>query len=347
MDHENVRQKQVVYPGFVTFEGVQVWLQRCQGDDQHPDMWTYVYGRFPPAGRMVTIINKDHLIRSEGEWIFDSTTENIAAKDPAFTGDTPAMASGRTGRAVAWRRLNGDRIDLPAPRMVIQIDVVGAMEKRPDSQDAADDTMTRLRELSVKPDHFGIDKTGVGQGEHDIIRRQWKMKVGFTDQLEDGAAPIYGINYSESATNIKVAEEDTALPEDMYDGIASELWYAGSRLIEYDIVRFGRGVDAKTFEELSGRKGSTRVGKGRKQSVESKKDYKKRTGQGSPDRADATLILLQVARSVMPNLIPKAKDTEVEAAPAENTWGREKEIQEFGSVAIIGFDGGKPMEMAD
>jgi hypothetical protein len=344
MDHENVRQRAEVYKGFVTYDGVQGWLQRCHGDDNHPDMWTYVYGRFPPAGRMVTIISKDHLMRSEGEWIFDSTTENFAAKDPAFTGDQPTLAAGRTGRAVAWRRMNGERVDLPSARMVIQVDAVGIMP-RGDTQDAADYTMSRLRELSVKPAHFGIDKTGVGQGEHDIIRRQWRMKVGM-EGLEEGPAQIYGVHFSEQATDVKVADEDTEVPREMYDGIASEVWYAGSRLIEYDVVRFGRGVDVKTFEELSSRKGSTRVGKGRKQSVESKKDYKKRTGAGSPDRADAVLLLIQTARLATANLIPRAKDTEVEAAPAENTWGMEKSI-EFDGINIAGLDGAKEMETKD
>lgn len=346
MDHENVRQKMIVYPGFVTYEGVQVWLQRCHGDDQHPDMWTYVYGRFPPAGRMVTIISKDHLIRSEGEWIFDSSTENFASNDPAFTGDQPAMATGRTGRAVGWRRINGERIDLPAPRMVIQIDMVGVIP-RGDTQEMADELMTRLKYLGVKPAHFAIDRTGIGQGVHDVVRRQWKLKVGASDQIEDGAATIYGVHFSETASEVKVADEDTEVPKDMYDGVIAELWYAGSRLIEYDCVRFGRGVDVKTFEELSSRKGSSKVGKGKKQSVESKKDYKKRTGFSSPDRADAVLLLIQVARMATANLIPKAKDTEVEVAPAENQWGREVEIRQFGALEIRGMDGAPVMETAD
>ena len=347
MDHENVKQKKIVYKGFVTWEGVQLWLKRCHMDDQHPDMYTYVYGRFPPAGRLTAIISQEHLIRSEGEWLFDSSTENFASFDPAFTGDLPAMACGRTGRAVAYRRMNGDRVELDSPRMCIQIDTVAIIPKVDDTQIMADEVMSRLRQLSVKPQHFAIDRSGVGKGVHDVVRRQWKMKVGFTDQLEEGVAPIYGVNYSESGTEVKVAEEDTEIPKDLYDGIKSELWYAGSRLIEYDVVRFGRGVDAKTFEELSSRKGSSKVGKGRKQCVEGKPEYKKRTGAGSPDRADATLLLIQVCRMATSNLIPKAKDTEVEAAPPENKWGQEMAVGEFGSINMSGFDGATVMAKED
>ena len=74
MDHENVKQKQIVYKGFVTWEGVQLWLKRCHMDDQHPDMYTYVYGKFPPQGTTRAVVAANDLRKSEREWVFDGRT---------------------------------------------------------------------------------------------------------------------------------------------------------------------------------------------------------------------------------------------------------------------------------
>ena len=64
----------------------------------------------------------------------------------------------------------------------------------------------------------------------------------------------------------------------------------------------------------------------------------------SPDLADATLIMIHVARITTPGLIPKAKDTPaakpVRQVPAWSGFG-----QQFGAATIVGMRG--PGELQD
>lgn len=338
MRTENVMAKKTIFPRMITYEGVQKIIRsQAGGNDQHPNVYTYVYGRFPKTGVQTTIINSNHLRRAEGDWIFDGPTIAIAGSDPAFTGDLPAMTIGRVGRAVGWVDYKGEKHELPEPAFKIQADGTMILPHG-DTQDVADENMARCKQLGIKPENFGIDKTGTGRGVHDVIRRQWKDKVSPLAETDDGAAPILGVEYAASPSEVKVADEDTQTPKELYDRMATELWMAGSKLFEYDIIRIGRGVDQKTSEELAGRRGGMKVGIGKKQSVEAKDAYKGRTGETSPDRADSFLIMLHVARMRVPSLVPRAKDTrDLPAAPRE-TGGWEGFEMAFGGATMSGLD---------
>jgi hypothetical protein len=354
MQHENVVQRRIVYPGFVTYAGVQNWLAQCNGDPEHPDMYTYVYGKFPPQGTTRAIVQTKDLERSRREWVFDGPTENFAFSDYAFTGDLPTIGTGRSGHAVAYIDQGGQKHELTRPGSRIQIDLVAIMP-RGDTQDLTDEVLSRLKDLSIKPWHYGDDRTGVGQGVHDLVRRQWKQKIGPYDpdavpdgvegyDLSGGAAPTYGIHFGQEGTRNRVADEDTQLPVDMYDGIRSEVWYVFGRLCELDVIGFGKGVDAKTIEELASRRGGRPVGKGKKLAVESKEVYKARTGNPSPDRADAVTGLVHVMRVATDRLIPKARGTEEDEEPDRP---HSMEIESWGTIEMHGMDGPAPLSLKD
>lgn len=333
--HENVVAKRTIYPGFVTYEGVRNWLQRCEYDTDHPDYWTYVKGMFPPEGTQATIIRAEHLVKSQGEWIFEGMTTIVGAHDPAFSGDRPTFGAARVGKAIAWRTLSGQRRELTSPRIAVQIDNVEVIP-RGDTQDLVNENLTRCKDLGIKAHNFGCDKTGTGIGVHDIAARQWYRKVEGSDR--DDAAPIQGIGYGESPTELKICEEDTMTPKLMFDRMCAELWYASAKLIEFDCVRFGRSIDHETFAELSSRKGGSRPGLGMKRAVETKDAYKRRTGRPSPDKADVVTMLLQIARVSVAGLIPKAPSTS--AAPAEERLKPlDGEIPMATSYAMTGMDG--------
>lgn len=307
MKSENVVQKRDVYKRFFTWNGYKMKLRQYSGDPDHPMMWSEVYGMFPPRGNKTAIIQKHWVDNSFGEWIFDGGVVTVAAVDPAFTGDLPTIATGRIGHAVAYRTSSGDRIDLDEPGNRLQIDAVGVLP-RGDTQDLADEIMQRLKELGVRPEYFAIDRTGIGQGVHDNIRRQWYAKVtGAVNARATEPAPIMGINYAEKATDVLVCEEDTKTPAELYDGIRSEIWYATGRFFEYQYVKIGAGVDMDTVQELVDRRGGSPSGKGKLLQVESKDSYKAR-GNKSPDKADAVTMLVQCAR-IASALTPKSPDT--------------------------------------
>lgn len=337
---ENYLARKKIFPRMIDYDGVQKIIKACGGNAEHPNCYTLLYGRFPKSSLMGTVIKVEHVNRSQGEWVFEGRTRSLAANDPAYTGDDPSIANGRVGKAIAWIDFNGMRHDLPAPKTAIQVDAVGVLD-RGDTQAMASDILERCRILNVSPGGFGIDRTGIGQGVHDIVRRQWKGKVGDFDGPNE-LPSIVGIHYSEKPTKIKVCEEDTETPAEMYDIVATELYYAAGKLIEHDYVRFGKGVPNRVYEELTGRMGGMQVGLGRKLTLESKSAFKSRTGSASPDMADVTTVLIHVARVTTATLVVRAKETKpTEQMRRSEPWSGFD--QQFAGADLDGF-GVTPME---
>jgi len=112
-----------------------------------------------------------------------------------------------------------------------------------------------------------VDDTGVGGG--------------VTDKLKDLGCSVIPINFGRRAVNKK-----------KYPDIISEMWFnlAGS------LKKIGLPDDRILIEELSGRHYKYTQDERRK--VESKEEYKKRTGRRSPDLADA-MILCYFTKGIM------------------------------------------------
>jgi len=332
---ENVVQNRTVFPRFITANGVRMKIKDVGGDPDHPLIWSEVAGMFPPSGTMSAIIQKHWVDRARREWIFESATQTVAAEDVALSGDLPTLSCGRIGKAVAWRDYEGTRHELPEPRWALQADVVGLLPRTNDSQVLADETMERLQPLGVKPELFGIDRTGVGQGTHDIIRHQWKHKV---DSSQPSPVTIHGIHWGEKPTLIPICAEDTKTPQQLYSDIIAEMWYATAKFFEYEFIAIGKGVDDFTVSELVNRLGGSPVGKEKKQAVESKDIFKLRNNGKSCDRADAFVQMVQVARTAVKELRPKAPDTKIEKTP------RERPPMQGGLVFadVAGFDSMAP-----
>ena len=104
-----------------------------------------------------------------------------------------------------------------------------------------------------------IDDTGVGGG--------------VTDRLVKLGAQVVPINFGGSPINRK-----------KYPDIISEMWFNLAGMID----KIGLHRDQELLAELSSRHYKYTPDERRK--VESKDDYKKRTGRHSPDRADATIL---------------------------------------------------------
>jgi len=341
MKSENVIHKADIHKRFFTWNGYRMKLKQYSGDPDHPMMWSEVYGMFPPRGNKTAIVQKHWVDRAYGEWIFDGGSVTIAAVDPAFTGDLPTMATGRVGHAVAFRTYNDEVIKLDSPAMRVQIDAVGVLP-RGDTQELADSIMDRLKDLGVMPSNFAIDRTGIGQGVHDAIRRQWLTKVQNVVNPRGVADPvsIMGINYSEKATDALICEEDTKAPFQLYDGIRSEIWYATGRFFEYEYLKVGKGCDQETIQELVDRRGGSPAGKGKLLQVESKDVYKAR-GNKSPDRADAFTMLVQCARISMA-IRPQSPDTQPLEEESTIADYADSFSVKFGTPIDLGFNNTLP-----
>lgn len=106
---------------------------------------------------------------------------------------------------------------------------------------------------------INVDDTGVGGG--------------VTDKLRELRANVVPINFGGAAMNKR-----------KYPDIISEMWFNLAELLP----SIGLRDDDELLAELSSRQFKYTADERRK--VESKEEYKKRTGRRSPDRADATIL---------------------------------------------------------
>lgn len=336
--HENFIARKKVFAGFATYDGFQSILKTCDGDPEHPRMYTLCYGKFPPQGTLFACIKQKHLLASQREWIFSGPTTAVAGCDPAYSADRPTLPLGRAGIASGWRDAEGKEYALEKPRMAVQIDLVVILSHG-DAQEVADEAMFRLKEMGVLPQNFAIDQTGSGRGVADIIRHQWREKVGTGNIQEGEKAPIIGVEYASTPSRMKIAEEDQKLPCDLYDRTATELWYAGAKLWEYDVMSVGQGVDLEVLSELASRMGDMQPGLGRKLTIETKLAFKQRTGSRSPDLADGVLLLIHAARTSIPGLTPKAPGTQL-PPPKRDPFNWNKVVRPDENQAIPACDFG-------
>lgn len=123
------------------------------------------------------------------------------------------------------------------------------------------DTQEVARQLAdyAEGGKINIDDTGVGGG--------------VTDKLKQLGANVVPINFGGAAMNKR-----------KYPDIISEMWFNLAELLPTIGLRY----DEELLAELSSRHFKYTADERRK--VESKEEYKKRTGRSSPDRADATIL---------------------------------------------------------
>lgn len=295
MKCENVILRKEIYHNFLTYKNYLSNLRQCLGDVDHPRMWTYVYGMFPPMGDRSCLITPDVINKCKKEWIFAGPTESFASCDPAYTGDDAAFAWGRTGRSKSYRLDNGEITYLEEPKYVVQVDGITVLPKG-NTTVIAMEVMKRCQVLGVKPEKLAVDSTG-NTGVADQIEELWNrvvLGVKETDPRYNERVSICAMIYSHRASEVTILAEDSMLPKDMYRNLATELWFATAKWMQADVVGIGKGVDEETMRQLCGRRGVI-SDKARKSSVEGKDTYKGR-GNKSPDRADSFTMLIQAVR---------------------------------------------------
>lgn len=292
---ENVKMKQAIYPGLQTYEGYMELARLGEGNARY---WTFARGFYPQLNIEYNIIPPGFLIGSRAVYNFVSMPENVASLDPAFApgGDQAILTVGRFGMADSI--IGGEMF--PEPKMVLQIEQQFPLKKG-NTVVMADEIMTLLRGLKVKPDNFVMDKSGNGWGLYDTLR----IKYG----------RIMGLQWAEASTDRKILQEDSGKASDKYKLIVTEMWFSFSRWLEYDHVKFAPMLETHAlFAELTARK---YVMSGKLYKTEDKETYKRHSGGKSPDRADSTIMLVHLVRmrmnerpSLFPPLDPKRKEAE-------------------------------------
>lgn len=288
---ENVQQRKLIYPGFQTYEGYRDYEKEKEG--QSISYFVFGRGAYPPDGAVSTVISQRVLNNMRGEFVFTGPTVPYAGADIAIDGrDRAIYAYGRRGRASAFVRheeqpdgtFKKELLRFREERECIQLDQLFSLPKGSPKivGDACKATSIRL---GVPPENFMGDETGNGS-----------QVIGYL-QIEDVWSPrVQGINFSKPATSFKILEEDRETPEEKYDGIHTEVWFAVAKLAEFGYLAIAPTVRSENLEgELVGRRYLLSLKKKQGVIVEDKKEYKKRLGM-SPDEADAFTIFVHRAR---------------------------------------------------
>jgi hypothetical protein len=283
IDCENVQERKLVFPGFLTFEGYQKFALELGG--QSPKYLTFGRGMYPLAALQNTLIPYSLLEAVIGSFIFDGRTVGCGGIDLAFEGgDRVVLFTGRYGRAIGFHPLNGKPLLWAKSRYTIQADQFYEVPK--DRTIAlASDLERRCKGLNVHPDWTTCDRTGVGTGTHDALCEQW-------------SGSVRGIMWGAESGQRKLLADDHDYACEIYDGIDTEMYARLRKFLEFGFIAFAPQIQTgQLFKELSGRryqpspKGPS--GKPRMR-LEPKKEFKRRLGW-SPDIADALVMMIHGA----------------------------------------------------
>jgi hypothetical protein len=289
---ENVIAGKMIYPGLQTRAGLDK-IARNAGGKESPGYYSMGRGAYPPAGISFAIIPPGMIAKIRGEYIWYDAPQPVGACDIALEGGDAAIYTlGRWGKVTGIKYPpsiqfpNGqtvmfkDKFSAVSPRWGLQIDQQFTFEKG-DTVKMKDNIINFSKRAGVRPHFLCVDHTGHGRGVGDLIKNEW-------------SSAIQAINYSDGATPDKLMQEDTETCDKRYDRVQSELWFALRAFAEFGYVLISPAIDLSALSPQLTQRHSRPAGK--REKVESKKDYIDRTGQGSPNEADSVTLLVHAVR---------------------------------------------------
>jgi hypothetical protein len=284
-DHENVTEKKLIFPGFVTWGGYE--SLRLKGGGNSREFWCFGRGLYPPEGAADAIVPLSFLDQIQGTMLFVGNVVPIGGVDLAHLGEDLAIfCAGRYGNASGWRDPQGKVHFFEKQKYVLQVDQFFELPKVR-SLEMADCIIDLCDKLRIKPEWLAVDATGIGAGVADALISMW-------------SAEIMELNWGENATETKVLEDSEHYAIELYQDLPTEMYFCLRSWIEHDYVRLSPSLDTtKLFRELTKRRydladrGPTGLGRVR---LQPKKEFKAVHGW-SPDRADSLVMCLHVART--------------------------------------------------
>jgi hypothetical protein len=290
---ENVIEGKVIYSGLQTKRGLEI-LAKSTGGVDSAGYLTFGRAMFPEESMSYAVIPPTTLHEWEGEFVWADKPRRVAGVDLALEGGDPAVAAiADFGSALGVKYPASP--EHPEGRTVMFVDergkpirrvALGVMHIR---RLAKGDTMKMARQIidmckieGIMPPWLMLDRTGNGAGVHDVLKTLWSPEVR-------------AINYSESASDLKVLEESESVAKDLYDRVYSEVWFAVGKWTEFGLMKVHPQCDYRDVlrRQLLDRRFDPRS----KSRVESKRDWVKRqTEDISPNEADAYGLVLHGVR---------------------------------------------------
>jgi hypothetical protein len=279
-DSENVHQRQLVFPGFLTWDGYQIYALELGG--QSSRYLTFGRGMYPLSALQNTLIPYSLLEPVIGQFIFDGRTVGAAGIDLASEGgDRIILVVGKYGKAIGFQPLRGVPILFKKPRYCVQVDQYYDMPKEKTIA-LATSLEVKCKGLNIHPDWVTCDRTGVGTGTHDAMCEQW-------------SGSIRGVMWGAESGPRKLLADDHDYAVEVYDGVTTEMHMRVRKFLEFGLLCIHPQVQTtQLFKELSSRRfqPSSKGPSGKPRiRLEPKKEFKKRLGW-SPDIGDGLVMLV-------------------------------------------------------
>lgn len=288
---ENVLQKKVLYPGLQTIGGLEKIAANAGGRNSG-GYRTMGRGLYPAIGIEATVIPAGLLGKVRGEYIWFEEPVPVGSTDLALEGGDDAVHTlGKWGLAtgIKW----APTVEYPNGHTTLFKHSDGSVRPRwglqamaqfilPKGETVAmkSSVMDMNRKSGTRPEYYACDRTGHGAGVADLIKYEW-------------SSLIHDVNYSISSSEEKLMVEDSKTCKEMYDRMATELWFAMRMWFEFQYLLIHPSMDmAKLAAQLANRRFRVLSGKSK---TESKKDFESR-GFPSPNEADSLSLLVYAAR---------------------------------------------------
>lgn len=263
------------------------------GNTDAPAVWTFLRA-FPPAQGAERTVLTPQMIETYSmktpvaSWM--SRPVKLAAVDPAFTsdGDKAMIVVGELGMAssgtIVLNCIRKEQLKIEASSKVpVTQQLVEQVAKicgpRTDDNPDGED---------VPHENIGFDDSG-----NQSVADAYEMYIG--------RHGVYRCNFAERPPEIPVSAVNPQPASQRYKNVVTWLYY--------NILELGqRGQIRGLFEDAADQFCKRRLGEKQKPlMLETKKDYKKRLHEGSPDDADACAILAGLARERL-GLVPGASE---------------------------------------
>ncbi len=268
----------IKFPYLINQKQIDEVLAEEHGQDDSPKIWTMIKGFPPPQGLERTVLTEADLITFEAQgtapWAAGESPVRIAALDAAFTheGDGCVLKFADVGRIAP-----GVPAIVFGDRVYFQIE---SSSKRPVTQQIIDQLRENIEKQGVSVGMLAIDDSGT-QGVADAV----EMALGLG---------VTRYNYATKASDLlTVGGRDKF--SDRYADKATELWVLCSEFVR---ARQIRGMDNEAAKYMTSRRFVRRKNNA-KTALETKREFKKRTGGRSPDEGDVAAMLCGLARDVL------------------------------------------------
>jgi hypothetical protein len=264
------------YPFLVSQKSIDAILLEENGVRTSPRVATMLCG-FPPAqGLERSLISEREIItfkaQDKATWHNNSLPVKLAALDPAYTadGDQCIYRTATMGRDASEHAV----LELGPPIPI----VIDAASSRPVCYQISDAVAGFLKADGIGIADMAVDDSGT-QSVADVL----------TNEIGMG---ITRYNYALRPSERAISMANTTASNLRFKNSMTELWALLAEFVRHSQLR---GLDAATVKQLTQRR-FRRLVATTLRGLESKGEFKKRTGNRSPDEADCAAMLCGLAR---------------------------------------------------